>query len=150
MNTIVINDERNTELVHSPMILFMKMWPTTCSTVGWSWAVISGCSSMTDKIVSIVFRRPMAMIAFSSELSSVSRTWLNVAACENGTHFRLNPRGYAQNNNKIIPTRCWHISTAMGVSCSLNVQTIFCRTLVRSSFSVFRIQFNNSRVTSRT
>lgn len=45
---------------------------------------------------------------------------------------------FKKNNNKKqqMLTRCWVISTAMGVTSSLYSQIIFCMTLVRSSFSV--------------
>uniref|UniRef100_A0A6B0UH33 Putative secreted protein n=1 Tax=Ixodes ricinus TaxID=34613 RepID=A0A6B0UH33_IXORI len=47
-----------------------------------------------------------------------------------------------------VAARCWVISTAMGTICSVYMQTIFCITLVRSSFSVSRIIFSSSRAIS--
>jgi len=69
--------------VYLPMTLWEKICPTTCNTVGCSRDMISGWSSITLSNVSIVFSKPIAVMAFSSEPSSVSRTWLNVAAFRN-------------------------------------------------------------------
>ena len=69
--------------VHLPMTLWEKICPTTCNTVGCSRDMISGWSSITFSNVSMVFSKPIAVMAFSSEPSSVSRTWLNVAAFRN-------------------------------------------------------------------
>jgi len=69
--------------VYLPMTLWEKICPTTCNTVGCSRDMISGWSSITFSNVSMVFNKPIAVMAFSSEPSSVSRTWLNVAAFRN-------------------------------------------------------------------
>lgn len=66
--------------ISSPITLFVKMCPITPSTMGCSCPMISGCSSITVRSVSIVFSKPIAVMAFSSDPSSVSRTWLNVCA----------------------------------------------------------------------
>jgi len=72
-----------TPTVYLPMTLWEKICPTTCNTVGCSRDIISGWSSITFSNVSMVFSKPIAVMAFSSEPSSVSRTWLNVAAFRN-------------------------------------------------------------------
>lgn len=66
--------------ISSPITLFVKMCPITPSTMGCSCPMISGCSSITVRSVSMVFSKPIAVMAFSSDPSSVSRTWLNVWA----------------------------------------------------------------------